>query len=82
MGLHIDGHCNAHVALNGASHHINFQLPNDRSRVTNLLDSINCTDPVLLAAIAAVNTDDTCVRDDFELTAAYISPLDPVVRKR
>ena len=63
LELHVDGHYNAHVALTEASHHSDFQLPNaDRTHATNLLDSINCTDPVLLAAIVAVNIDDPGMR--------------------
>ena len=59
-----------------------YQLPNDRTRVTYLLDSIRCTDPELLAAVAAVKNDDAGMRDAFELTATSISPADPVARKR
>ena len=58
------------------------QLPNDRTRVTYLLDSMNCTDPELLAAVAAVKNDDAGMRDAFELTATSISPADPVARKQ
>lgn len=82
LEVHIDGHRNAHVALTEASHHVDFQLPNERTRVTNLLDSIKCVDPTLLAAIAAVYSDDPGKRDVFELTAAYISPSCPVAKKR
>ena len=79
---HIDGHRNAYVNLTEASHHIAYQLPNDRTRVTQFLDSIACQDPELLAAIAAVKKDDPGMRDSFEQTVTFISPSDPVARKK
>ena len=82
LEAHIDGHRMAYVALTEASAHVAYQLPNDRTRVTYLLDSIRCTDPELLAAVAAVKNDDAGMRDAFELTATSISPADPVARKR
>ena len=82
LEAHIDGHRMAFVALTEASSHVAYQLPNDRTRVTYLLDSMNCTDPELLAAVAAVKNDDPGMRDTFELTATSISPSDPVARKK
>lgn len=82
LEAHVDGHRMAYVALTEASSHVAHQLPNERTRVTYLLDSMNCTDPELLAAVAAVKNDDPGMRDTFELTAASIGPADPVARKR
>lgn len=82
LEAHIDAHRMAFVALTEASTHVAFQLPNERTRVTHLLDSINCSDPELLAAVAAVKNDDPGMRDSFEQTATSISPADPVARKR
>ena len=58
LEAHIDAHCMAYLALMEASAHVVFQLPNERTRVTCLLDSVNCTDPELLAAVNVVKNDD------------------------
>ena len=79
---HFDGHRNAYVNLTEASHHVAFQLPNERTRVTQFLDSLSCPDPELLAAIAAVKKDDPGMRDSFEQMATFITPSDPVARKQ
>ena len=49
---HIDGHLNAFINLTEAATHVYYQLPNDRKRTTQFLNSINSTDPELLADIA------------------------------
>ena len=79
---HIDGHRTAYVNLTEAAEHIDYQLPNNRTRVTQFLDSVTCIDPELLAAIAAVKQDDPGMRDSFELAMTYIAPNDPVARKK
>ena len=78
---HFDGHRNAYVNLTEAANHIAYQLPNERTRVTQFLDSISCQDPELLAGIAAVRKDDPGMRDSFEQMATYITPSCPVSRK-
>ena len=79
---HIDGHCTAYVNLTEATEHIAYQLPNNRTRVTQFLDSIMCVDPELIAAIAAVKQDDPGMRDSFEQAMTFIAPSDPVARKK
>ena len=46
------------------------------------MNSLNSTDPELLAAIAAIKKDDPGMRDKFEETIASISPCDLAARKR
>ena len=55
---HIYGHRNAFVNLTEAATHVNYQLPNDRTRTTQFLNSLNSTDPELIAAVAAIKKDD------------------------
>jgi hypothetical protein len=64
--------------------HVAFQLPNEFTRVGYLLDAIENTDAGLQAAIAQVRTDDGAggKRNDFEATASYLLPYDPVAKKR
>lgn len=64
--------------------HVNFQLPNENTRVTYLLDAIDCSDAPLQAAMALVRNDTgpTGKMNDFEATASFILPHDPVAKKR
>ena len=64
--------------------HVTYQLPNEYTRVTYLLDAIETSDAALQAAIALCRNDTgpTGKRSDFEATAAFMLPHDPVARKR
>jgi hypothetical protein len=64
--------------------HVTFQLPNERTRVSYLLDAVQCNDPGLQAAMAQVRTDSGPVgkMNDFEATASYLLQYDPVSKKR
>ena len=66
---------------------IAHQLPTEFTRVGFLLDAIETTDPQLQAAMAAVKSDadhdaETGKRYDFESTVTYLTPNDPVIRRR
>lgn len=56
----------------------------EHTRVGYLLDAIESTDAGLQAAIAQVRTDDGAggKRNDFESTASFLLPYDPVAKKR
>lgn len=77
-------HRNAFVMLQQCAEHISYQLPNERTRVTYLLDNIQCSDATLQAAIAAVRQDKGAdgMMQDFEAAVAYLLPSDPVAKKR
>ncbi len=78
-------HRNAYVSMRQCVEHVTFQLPNERTRVTYLLDAIQNSDPGLQAAMAQVRTDtdpNTGRMNDFEATASYLLPYDPVSKKR
>ena len=64
--------------------HVEYQLPNSHTRVSYLLDSIQCSDAGLQAAMASVRTDDAPqgMRSDFESAAVHLLPYDPVAKKR
>ena len=79
---HIDGHRNAFVNLTEADTHVNYQLPNDRTRTTQFLNSLNSTDPELIAAIVDIKKDDPGMRENFEETIAFLAPCDLVACKR
>ncbi len=77
-------HRNAYVSMQQCAEHVPYQLPNEHTRVGYLLKAIQCSDAGLQAAIAQINTDDgpNGKRSDFEATAAYLLPYDPVAKKR
>ena len=53
----ISQHRNAYVSLQASAEHMQYQLPNEHSRVGFLLEAIQCSDPGLQAAMASIKTD-------------------------
>jgi hypothetical protein len=80
----ISQHRNAFVSMQACAEHVQYQLPNEHSRVGFLLNAIENSDAGLQAAMASINVDDgpTGKRNDFEAAASYLLPYDPVARKR
>jgi len=76
-------HHNAFVSMQQCATHVAFQLLNEHTRVGYLLDAIKTTDAGLQAAIAQIQTDDGVngKQNNFEATAAYLLPYDPVTKK-
>jgi hypothetical protein len=81
---HCAQHRNAYVSMEQCAHHVDYQLPNQHSRVGYLLAGIENNDPGLQAAMAAVRTDKgpDGMRNDFEACVAHIVPYCPVAKKR
>ena len=77
-------HRHAFVSMSQCAEHVTYQLPNEYTRVTFLLDAIETTDAALQAAMALCRNDTgpNGRRSNFEQTAAFILPHDPVARKR
>ena len=77
-------HRNAYISMSQCAEHVPFQLPNQQTRVTYLLDGINCDFAPLQAAMALVRNDagPNGKLNNFEDTASYILPHDPVLKKR
>jgi hypothetical protein len=80
----VSQHRNAFVSMEQCSQHVQYQLPNEHSRVGFLLDAIECSDAGLQAAMASVKTDSGAngMRNDFEAAVSHILPYDPVAKKR
>eukprot|EP00980_Cylindrotheca_fusiformis_P022532 scaffold9418_cov135-Cylindrotheca_fusiformis.AAC.1 len=80
---HCAKHRDAYVQMQAASEHVTFQLPDEHTRVTYLLDSIETNDASLQAAIASVKQDEQPggLRNDFERTVATLMAADPVAKK-
>ena len=75
---------NAYVSMQTIAEHVQYQLPNEYSRVGFLLEAIQCSDPALQAAMASIKTGNGLegMRNNFEATAAHLLPYDPVVKNR
>ena len=60
-----------------------YQLPNEHSRVGFLLEAIQCSDPGLQATMASIKTGNGLegMRNNFEATAAHLLPYDPVAKR-
>ena len=63
---------------------VDFNAPEQRKRVERMLDSIECKDAQLLAAIANVRQDNgpDGMMNNFEKAVAYLIPCCPVVPNR
>jgi hypothetical protein len=61
--------------------HIPVDVPNERARVTYLIDSLKTVDPTVLAAIAAIHQDKADKRVHFENAFSYLVPVCPVAAK-
>ena len=81
---YIAQHRNAYISMQQCVEHVQRQLPNERTRVTYLLDGIQCGDAELQASMALVRNDNapTGKINDFEATASFLLPSCPIARKR
>lgn len=77
---YIQMHRQAYISMVQCSDHVEFQVPNPRTRVKHMIDNIDCTDPELLSLLALVKNDDILM-SNFEEAAAMILPGCPVARK-
>jgi hypothetical protein len=54
LAQHMGRHHQAFITLTECAEHLPVNVPNKHSRVTHLMESIQSTDPTILAALAAV----------------------------
>ena len=78
---HMGLHRKAFITLSECAEQIPVDVPNERARVTYLLDSIITTDPNVLAATAAVRQDEVDKRVNFENSFTFLAPTCPVTAK-
>jgi hypothetical protein len=81
LAQHMSMHRHAWITLTECAKHIPIDVPNDRARVTYLMDLLKTVDPTVLAAIAAVRQDEADKHVNFENTFAYLVPVCPVTAK-
>ena len=76
-------YCNAYVSMSACAEHIQYQLPNEHSRVGFLIDAIQCADACLQAAMASVKMDSgpNCLWSNFERAVSHLLPYDPIAKK-
>ena len=67
--------------LSEAGEHVPTELPNDRTHVSYLLDSLKMDNPKMLAGTAAIEQDELGKRVHFEKMVTFLLPFDPVVAK-
>ena len=70
--------------MQASAEHVQYQVPNEHSRVGFLLEAIQCFNPGLQAVMASIKTDNGLegMRNNFEATAAHLLPYDPAAKKR
>jgi hypothetical protein len=68
---HISDHRTSYNDIVKAADHIDYAVMNERTRVTHLLDSIQCNHQQLVAAKTAILSDDA-KRNNFELAADFL----------
>jgi hypothetical protein len=78
---HISGQRKANIQLIEAAEHAPADVPNDRQRVTYLLDSFKTENPKVLACVAAIEQDELGKRVNFEDASTFLLPSCPVVAK-
>jgi hypothetical protein len=81
LAKHMDMHCQAFITMTECAEHIPVDVPNDRLCVTHLMESIQLTDPTVLAALAAVRQDENNKHVNFESCFAYLVAVCPVEAK-
>ncbi len=81
LAQHAGKHHQAYIMLTKCAEHILVDVPNEKSRVTYLMESITSVDPTVLAVLAAVRQDEQDKRIHFNNTFAYLIMICPVEAK-
>ena len=82
----MENFCSQHRArfqqLQEAAIHLNFQLPNEHTRVGYLLSNVENSNAALQAALANIRQDTNGMRDEFETAVASLIAVDPFVQNK
>lgn len=81
LEMFIGQHRIKYEQMKEAAQSVQYQLPNQHTRVGYILNAIESDDPSLHAAMAAVEGDNA-IRADFELAAGKLIPKDPYARNQ
>jgi hypothetical protein len=80
---HTQQHRNAYVSMTACAQHVDYQLPNEHTRVGYLIDSTESNDAGL-QALGAIRNDKGVagMRSNFESAVAHLLLMDPVTKRR
>jgi hypothetical protein len=81
----LEQHRTAYNSLKQCADHVQFQLPDEHTRVRYLMTAIQCKDPEIQAALANIRGDidgPEAKRNNFENAVSFLLPADPVAKKR
>ena len=68
--------------MEGLANNIDYQIPNERTKVQNLLDSVyDCQNPKFFSAVSAISDIGRGMSADFEKADVLLLPTDPVAKK-
>ena len=69
--------------MQASAEHVQYQLPNEHSRVGFLLEAIQCSDAGLQAAMASIKTDNgpEGMRNNFDAQLLIYCPMTQLLRK-
>ena len=81
LASHMGAQRKTWISMQECADHVPVDVPNERARVTYLMDSIKTTDPTVLAALAAIRQDKLDKRVNFENSFAYLVPVCTVAAK-
>ena len=82
MEAHIERCRSCYVVWETAAQHVHDQVPEDRTKVRSLLDSMeNCHVGKVVARIAHICDERNGMMDNFENAVAYLLPICPVKEK-
>ena len=79
----MDKHREYNENLRICAEHIDYQLRNELTTVTNLLDSLETSNPGVIAAISHIKLDDGVngTKSSFDRTVDFLLPTDIVNRQ-
>ena len=75
-------HRTSFIQLEEAATHTNFQLPNNHTRVSYLIDNIVNNDPDLRAAITSIRVNTDNMLSNFEGAVTFILPVNPYIKHK
>ena len=82
LKCHISNFRQAYINFEGAAKHIDYQLPNEQTKVQNLLDSVDdCQNTKVCTDFLAISKVGLGMSTDFEKADAFLLPTDPLTKK-
>ena len=81
LKLHLAKHREAHNDMIRASQHIDYEVPNEGTRVRKLLHSLQCSDPRIISAKTSILADEAGKKGNFEATSNFLLIAAPPTRQ-